>query len=111
MNTSTPDESAQLFGPQGFLIDPDRWTPDLAQRIATDLGIGPLGHAHRKVIDYLREHYLEFGTLPWETGVCKALDLHPDCLHALFGGPVEAWKIAGLPDPGEEARTYMINQE
>jgi len=30
---------------------------------------------------------------------------------ALFGGPIEVWRLAGLPNPGEEARTYMENQE
>lgn len=39
------------------------------------------------------------------------LDLVANCVHRLFGGPLEAWKVAGLPDPGEEARTYMENLE
>lgn len=34
-----------------------------------------------------------------------------DCIVALFGGPIELWRLAGLPDPGKEARTYMENQE
>jgi len=29
------------------------------------------------------------------------------CLEQLFHGTREAWRIAGLPDPGEEARAYM----
>lgn len=33
------------------------------------------------------------------------------CVKQLFGGPLEAWRIAGLPDPGEEARAYMANME
>jgi hypothetical protein len=24
---------------------------------------------------------------------------------------IEAWKVAGQPDPGEEARAYMLNME
>jgi tRNA 2-thiouridine synthesizing protein E len=43
--------------------------------------------------------------------VCRELDLVSDCVCALFGGPLEAWKVAGLPDPGEEARVYMENME
>jgi hypothetical protein len=46
-----------------------------------------------------------------QANVCRELDLTEDCVHRLFGGPVEAWKIAGLPDPGEEARAYMLNLE
>jgi tRNA 2-thiouridine synthesizing protein E len=26
----------------------------------------------------------------------------------LFGGCREAWRIAGLPNPGEEAKSYMM---
>ena len=101
----------RLLGPHGFLKDPDVWDRDLASRIALELGIVELEPAHWQVIDHLRRHYLEFGSLPWEAHVCRTLDLAEDCIHALFGGPVEAWMVAGLPDPGEEARTYMLNQE
>ena len=108
--TTKPDAN-EMMGPEGFLSDPDLWDRDLAERIAADFGIQELKVPHWKVIDYLREHYLDYGSLPWETHVCRSLDLHPDCIHSLFGGSVEAWKVAGLPDPGEEARTYMLNQE
>lgn len=101
----------RLLGQDGFLADPDTWDPQLARRIAAELGIQELGSAHMKVIEHLRDHYLEYRTLPWEAHVCRTLDLNPDCIHTLFGGPIEAWKVAGLPDPGEEARTYMLNQE
>jgi len=101
----------RLFGPNGFLRDPDDWDRELAARIAADLGVGELMPAHLKVIAHLREHYLDYGSLPWDSHVCRALDLHPDCIHTLFGGPLEAWKVAGLPDPGEEARTYMLNEQ
>ena len=63
------------------------------------------------VIDHLREHYLANGTLPWEGNLCRELDLVEHCVHCLFGGPPAAWTIAGLLDPGEEARTYMENLE
>jgi tRNA 2-thiouridine synthesizing protein E len=99
------------FDDYGFLVDPDLWDRDLALRIANELEVGELEESHWAVVDYLREHYLEKATLPWEGNLCRELDLVEDCVHRLFGGPLEAWKVAGLPDPGEEARTYMVNLE
>lgn len=104
-------EIPDIFDDNGFLADPDLWDRDLALRIADQLGVRELGESHWAVIDYLREHYLANATLPWEGNVCRELDLVEDCVHRLFSGPIEAWKVAGLPDPGEEARTYMLNLE
>jgi len=108
---SMPREIPDLFDVNGFLVDPELWDRDLALRIAAQLDLGELEESHWAVIDYLREHYLDSSTLPWEGNVCRDLDLIEDCVQRLFGGPIEAWKVAGLPDPGEEARTYMLNLE
>jgi dissimilatory sulfite reductase related protein len=96
-----------LFDNNGFLVDPDLWDRDLALRIAAQLGIGELGESHWTVIDYLREDFLANATPPLEENVCGQLDLVEDCVQRLFGGAVEAWKVAGLPDPEEDARTFM----
>lgn len=104
-------DSTDLFDSEGFLVDPELWDRDLALGIAARLGISELLESHWSVIDYLREHYLRNASLPWEGHLCRELDLVEGCIHRLFGGPVEAWKVAGLPDPGEEARAYMLNME
>jgi tRNA 2-thiouridine synthesizing protein E len=100
-----------LFDDRGFVTDPDLWDRDLALGIAADLGIGELTETHWRVVDHIRGAYLSRRTLPWMSHVCRELGLDRDCFHRLFGGPVEAWKVAGLPDPGPEARTYMENEE
>jgi TusE/DsrC/DsvC family sulfur relay protein len=100
-----------LFDTHGFLLDPDLWDRDMALAIAKQLHIAELSENHWAVIDYLRDHYLAHGTIPWKTHVCRTLRLDEACIERLFGGPLEAWKVAGLPDPGEEARIYMDNQE
>ncbi len=94
-----------------FLDDPRRWNRQVAAEIAGRLGIAELSEPHWAIADYLRDHYLSNGTVPWEGNVCRDLDLPDGCIHRFFGGPIEAWKFAGLPDPGEEARTYMLNLE
>ena len=107
-NTSTQTE---LFDAQGFLVDPELWNRDLALGIAAELQLSDLEDAHWRVIDHLRERYLDTGALPVQQTLCRELDLVDGCVAALFGGPLEAWKVAGLPFPGEEARAYMGNME
>ena len=102
---------ADVFDDNGVLADPDLWYRDLALGIASQLGLAEMEEPHRAVIDYLREHYLLDSTLPLEGYLCRDLDLVEDCVRRLLGGPIEAWKIAGLPNPGEEARIYMLNTE
>lgn len=109
MSEGQPAEG--LFDENGFLKDPDTWDREQARQIAAALGVGDLGEEHWGVIDHIRGHYLEHGSLPWMEHVCRDLELDQRCFHRLFGGPVEAWKVAGLPDPGEEARVYMENEE
>lgn len=100
-----------LFDEHGFLEEPDQWTRDIALGIAAELSIDELSADHWLIIDHLRQHYYATGNLPVQRTLCRELDLDPDCVVALFGGPLEAWKVAGLPDPGIEARTYMENED
>jgi tRNA 2-thiouridine synthesizing protein E len=39
--------------------------------------------------------------------VCRTHDLDRNAIKNLFGGCRQAWRIAGLPNPGEEAKAYM----
>jgi tRNA 2-thiouridine synthesizing protein E len=40
--------------------------------------------------------------------VCGVTHLEKHCVTDLFGnGSKEAWRVAGLPNPGEEAKAYM----
>ena len=101
------EEIHDIFDDNGFLVDPDLWDRELALRIADQLGIRELGGSHWAVIDYLRDDFLANATTPLEGDVCRELDLVEDCVQRLFGGAIEAWKVAGLPDPEEDARTFM----
>jgi tRNA 2-thiouridine synthesizing protein E len=95
----------------GFLEDPTIWSRDLALGIAAELKLGELSEAHWRVVDQLRAHYLATGRLPVQQTLCRELGLNGECITELFGGPLSALQIAGLPDPGEEARTDMENLE
>lgn len=95
----------------GFLADPGDWSPEVAAALAAALGVASLETGHWRVIDTLRDHYQAHRALPPERLLCHELGLEDPCLRHLFGGRLEALQVAGLPNPGEEARTYLENEE
>lgn len=99
------------FDDDGFIEDSDAWSEQIARRMAADLGILDLGDEHFRVIRDIREHCLEHGSLYAMEIICDRVGLEKHCISRLFRGPVEAWKISGMPNPGLEALTYMKNEE
>ena len=95
------------FDSDGFLIDPQLWTQELAQHIAEQEGVGPLGDAHWRIIDYIRQRYLRLRAIPPMRQICREVGFERDAVKGLFAGCRKLWRIAGLPHPGEEAKTYM----
>ena len=100
-------DSHLQFDMNGFLLDGQAWNEKIAGAIAKYDGVGPLTPKHWKIINELRHSWLDSQALPAVSHVCHQAGLGPMCLEELFHGPREAWRIAGLPDPGEEARAYM----
>jgi TusE/DsrC/DsvC family sulfur relay protein len=96
----------EKFDVDGFLIDPGSWNEELAQSIAVKEGVGELNGDHWVIIRYLRQHYLN-GGLPAVSHVCHVNHFDSNCLPDLFLSVKSAWRIAGLPNPGEEAKSYM----
>jgi len=99
--------AASRFDPDGFLLEPADWTPAFAEELARRDGIGSLGAKHWEVIHFVRERYFSLGALPVMRQVCKAAGLDPARAHQLFDSCRSLWRIAGLPNPGEEAKAYM----
>lgn len=96
-----------LFDEDGFLLDSNIWNEDLAQHIAVFDGLGVLTDTHWLVIEHLREHYFRLGGVPAMRQVCRANGVTRREMYELFGGCREIWRIAGLPNPGEEAKAYF----
>lgn len=111
MTRSAMNTDDIAFDDEGYLLHPDEWSWHLAQQIARNYGIEAIKEQHRVVIEYLRKHYLEHKTIPVMRHVCSETGLHEHCISDLFKSPDIAWRIAGLPDPGEEAKTYMDTAE
>lgn len=91
----------------GLLRDPEQWTEALAQQLADQLGIGKLSQDHWLIIFALRDYFKKFGVAPAMSNICHSQ--HKDVLwvHNLFSSCLNAWRVAGLPNPGEEAKSYL----
>jgi len=96
-----------LFDEDGFLLDPEIWNRQLAETLAEQEGVSPLGAAHWRVIDFVRGHYDRLQAIPPIRSICRSSELSADEARSLFGGCLQVWRIAGLPNPGEEAKAYM----
>jgi dissimilatory sulfite reductase related protein len=96
-----------LFDTDRFLVDHEQWNEPLAERIAQWEGVGPLSESHWRVVRHVRARFLALGGMPSMRRVCRATGLSREEIHGLFGGCLPVWRIAGLPNPGEEAKAYL----
>ena len=92
---------------EGFIVDPGQWSETLAGMLAESAGIGNLTKPHWDIIYFIRERYLSRGSIPPMRLVCRKLGTERAAVKDLFGGCLRLWRIAGLPNPGEEAKAYM----
>ena len=95
------------FDDDGFLLVPENWSRQLAETLALDAGIATLTPKHWQVIDYVRERDFAVGARPVMRLVCRAAGVDRTRAHRLFSSCKTLWRIAGLPDPGPEAKSYM----
>jgi tRNA 2-thiouridine synthesizing protein E len=85
----------------GFLENPEIWDEVVAKDFALTEEITELTPDHWKVINYLRNYYLQFGIAPMIRKVCKETGFKLNEIYNLFpSGPAKgACKLAGLPKP------------
>jgi len=85
----------------GFLEDPAIWNREVAQDLATTEGIAGLSEDQWKVVNYLREYYLQSGMAPMIRKLCKETGFKLAQIYEMFpSGPAKgACKVAGLPKP------------
>ena len=95
------------FDEDGLLKNPAQWNEAVAAEIARRDGVGQLTDEHWKVIHALREHYAKFSVAPAMSQVCHAHGKDKHWIHDLFHTCLGAWRVAGLPNPGEEAKAYL----
>ena len=85
----------------GFMMEPDQWNEEVAAALATTEGIEQLEDEHWKVMNYLRDYYLEFGVAPMIRKLGKETGFPLKKIYELFpSGPAKgACKLAGLAKP------------
>ncbi len=98
---------AALFDADGFLLDSAHWSAAMAASLARQAGIAELTAKHWNVIHFVRDRYFALGALPVTRLVCRAAGLDATAAHQLFSSCRSLWQISGLPNPGEEAKSYM----
>ncbi|HMM47940.1 MAG TPA: TusE/DsrC/DsvC family sulfur relay protein [Thiobacillaceae bacterium] len=107
MNTPNIPAGVAAFDLDGFLIDPQTWSENLANRIAVTDGLGQLSELQLDLLRTLREKYLSHGAVTALSHVCHITGQNADCMNHMFPSAREAWRVAGLPNPGEEAKAYL----
>lgn len=86
---------------EGFLIKAEDWSEELAKVLAEAEGIDELTEEHWKVINYIRQYYLDHDIAPMVRLLCKETRFPLRYIYQLFtSGPARgACKLAGLPKP------------
>jgi tRNA 2-thiouridine synthesizing protein E len=88
------------FDAEGFLVDPQMWTSEIAEAIAVREGL-ELTDRHWIVINFARSEFDTNGEAPTLRRITKNTDVDTKELYALFpGGPAKnAAKVSGLGKP------------
>lgn len=85
----------------GFIQEPGKWNKAVAEDLAKMEEAYPMGEDHWKLVDYLRNYYLEFEIAPPIRMLTKKTGLELKYIYHLFpkGPAAGACKVAGLPKP------------
>ncbi|MEQ1710033.1 MAG: TusE/DsrC/DsvC family sulfur relay protein [Hyphomicrobium sp.] len=96
-----------LLDEDGLVSDFSFWTEDLARDLAREEGIAALGDGHWRIIRALRAEYERLAAISSIRNVCQKAGIDRAEVNALFGYCLVAWRVSGLPNPGEEAKSYL----
>jgi TusE/DsrC/DsvC family sulfur relay protein len=107
MSAPSGTPAPELFDEDGLIRDFTSWTEPLAEFLAQEAGINRLSEEHWKIIRAMREHYKRLGAAPAMHRVCHDAGIERQQVNKLFGYCLVAWRVAGLPNPGEEAKSYL----
>jgi len=84
-----------------FIQNPEEWDKTVAEDLANIESVPPMNDDAWKLVNYIREYYLENEIAPPIRVLVKATGLNLQYIYQLFPkGPAKgACKIAGLPRP------------
>lgn len=101
MTTVTIAATDVELNDEGFFVQPEQWTEDMAAELARRDGIDELTDAHWTVLRFMRSEYFDKGTGPTVRMLGKTSGVSVRELYQLFPkGPAKvAARIAGIPKP------------
>jgi len=91
----------------GLMLYSQQWNTHVAQLLAENSDIFELTADHWRILYSLREHYHTYKSPPAMSLLCRKQGIEANCVQRLFSTRLNAWRVAGLPNPGEEAKSYM----
>lgn len=90
----------------GFIQEPDKWNKEVAEdlgKVDADYvpGEDKMGEDHWKIVDYLRDYYIQYEIAPPIRMVTRRTGIDLKTIYQLFpkGPAAGACKVAGLPKP------------
>lgn len=85
----------------GFMTNPQEWTPEIAEAMAAQYGIAPLSPRHWQVIEFCRRDNAEKGTPPTVRRITQLTGIPTKEMYALFpkGPGILAARVSGLTKP------------
>ena len=85
----------------GFLQSPEIWNREVATDFATTEGLTEFTEDHWKLVQYLRDYWLQNDIAPMVRKLCKETGFKLAEIYDMFpSGPAKgACKVAGLPKP------------
>ena len=101
MPTITISDHEVELNDDGFFVDAEQWTEDMAPVLAAESDIEELTDRHWQVLRFMRSEYFEKGTGPTVRMLGKTSGVSVKELYKLFPtGPAKtAARIAGIPKP------------
>ena len=90
----------------GFLVNFEEWNEKIAHTLAEKEGLKTLKEDQLDILKFMRDYYRKYNFFPILRYVCKNVHQPRSCINEKFIDPVQAWKIAGLPNPGDEVMMF-----
>lgn len=86
----------------GYLVNINDWNEQVACALAEREGVDELTKERMDILKFIREYYKKYNFFPILNAVCKNVHQPKNCINEKFMDPLTAWKLAGLPQPGED---------
>ncbi len=87
---------------EGYLVNINDWNEQVACALAEIAGVDELTKERMEILKFIREYYKKYNFFPILNAVCKNVHQPKNCINEKFMDPLTAWKLAGLPQPGED---------